>query len=150
MTAGRIIAGLLAIAAAVFVVAPIVRPGEHLAVLVHHLAHAVVLIGGSALGLALARPRSEAAEQTWWLVPALGAATVAMLLMWPQVYEFTEPSPLLHAVDHLVLAALGFTAAYAGQRYRAGAGWIVTGIVALMAITAAGGFGGFIRDSYPQ
>jgi uncharacterized membrane protein YeiH len=70
--------------------------------------------------------------------------------MWPSLYEFTESRPVLHALDHLVLGALGFAAAYAGQRYRDGVGWIASGVVVLMAITAAGGFGGLIRDSYPQ
>ena len=150
MTVGRWIAGLIIVVAIIFVIAPVLRSGEHLATLVHHLTHGVILIGGSALGLALARPQRQATEQAWWLVPTVSATIVAMVLMWPSLYEFTESRPVLHALDHLVLGVLGFAAAYAGQRYRDGVGWIVSGVVVLMAITAAGGFGGLIRDSYPQ
>ncbi len=150
MTAGRIVAGLIVIAAVVLVFAPIWRSGEHLTILVHHLAHGAVLIGGSALGLALAVPQRQAAERTGWLVPATGAAIVVMVLMWPTLYEFTESRPMLHVLDHLVIGVLGFTAAYAGQRYRAGVGWILSGVVVLMAVTAAGGFGDLMRGSYPQ
>lgn len=150
MTVARWIAGFIIVAAVIFVLAPILRSGEHLATLVHHLTHGVILIGGSALGLALAKPRRQATEQARWLIPAVSATIVAMLLMWPPLYEFTEPRPIMHALDHLLLGVLGFVAAYAGQRYRDGVGWIVSGVVVLMAITAAGGFGGLIRDSYPQ
>jgi hypothetical protein len=150
LTAGRIVAGLIVIAAAIFVFAPIWRSGEHLTLLVHHLAHGVVLIGGSALGLALATPQRQVAERTGWLVPAAGAVIVVMVLMWPTLYEFTESRPVLHILDHLGIGAFGFTAAYAGQRYRAGVGWILSGVVVLMAITAAGGFGDLIRGSYSQ
>jgi hypothetical protein len=150
VTAGRIIAWLVVVVAVSFVLAPVLRSGEHLATLVHHLTHGVILIGGSALGLALAKPQLQATERTGWLVPTVIATIVAMLLMWPSLYELTESRPLLHVLDHLAIGVLGFVAAYAGQRYRAGVGWIAAGVVVLMAITAAGGFGGFIRDSYPQ
>lgn len=150
MTAGRMIAGLIVVAAVIFVLAPVWRSGEHLATLVHHLTHGVILMGGSALGLALAKPQHQATERTWWLVPTVSATIFVMLLMWPPLYEFTESRRVLHALDHLALGAFGFAAAYAGQRYRTGVGWIVAGVVVLMAITAAGGFGGLIRDSYPQ
>ncbi len=150
LTIGRVVLWLLVVAGAGALFAPIWHPGEHLATLVHHLAHAVVLVGGCALGLAIAQPRPTMSEQTWWLVPAIGASLVVMLLMWPSLYEATESSVLLHLLDHLALAVCGFTAAYAGQRYRFGAGWILAGVVLLMAITAAGGFGGLIRGSYSQ
>jgi hypothetical protein len=150
VTVGRLIAGLIVFAAVIFVLAPVLRSGEHLATLPHHLAHAVILIGGSALGLALAKPRRQATEQAWWLMPTISATIGAMLLMWPSLYEFTESRPGLHALDHLAIGVVGFVAAYAGERYRVGVGWIVSGVIVLMAITAAGGFGGLIRDSYPQ
>jgi uncharacterized membrane protein YeiH len=150
VTAGRIVAGLIVIAALALVFAPIWRSGEHLSTLVHHLAHGAVLIGGSALGLALATPQRQAAERTGWLIPAAGAAIVVMVLMWPTLYEYTESRPVLHVLDHIGIGLFGFTAAYAGQRYRAGVGWILSVVVLLMAITAAGGFGDLIRGSYPQ
>jgi hypothetical protein len=150
VTAGRIVAGLIVIAAAVLVFAPIWRSGEHLTTLVHHLAHGAVLVGGSALGLAFATPQRQAAERTGWLVPAVGAAVVVMVLMWPTLYEYTESRPVLHVLDHLGIGLFGFTAAYAGQRYRDGVGWILSGVVVLMAVTAAGGFGDLLRGSYTQ
>lgn len=73
-----------------------------------------------------------------------------MVLMWPTLYKFTESRPVLHILDHLGIGAFGFTAAYAGQRYCGGVGWILSGVVVLMAITAAGGFGDLIRGSYSQ
>lgn len=147
---GRIVAWLIVVAAAITVFAPVWHPGEHLAILAHHLAHTIILAGGATLGLAIVQPRPQPTERAQWLIPAIGASIVVMLLMWPSLYELTESSLTLHILDHLALGVCGFIAAYAGQRYRVGAGWILAGVVMLMAITAAGGFGGLIRDSYPH
>lgn len=110
----------------------------------HHLVHAVLIIGGaaSALALATASPRpAPRPERPGWLVPALLAPLVGMVLMVPTFYPYLNTHPLAHSLAHLGFVVAGFVTAGCGERYRIGIGWAMTLFFEVMAVAAAFGFG---------
>lgn len=122
--------------------APELRINEHLDVRVHHLVHALILLGGVATGLlAAAAGRRHDGEHPLWLIPAVLTPSLAMLLMWPSTYEYLEHHPLLHFVNHVVFASLGALTAYSGERYWRKIGWAAGMALVLTGFLAAGGFG---------
>ncbi|TAM88266.1 hypothetical protein EPN42_09620 [bacterium] len=135
----------VALLAAACVVASVVPPIEsssvRLDVQTHHLAHAVIIALGLALGLVIASARPVREERPAWLLVAIVSPLMAMLLMIPATYDFTESHPLLHALDHLVFAALSLLTAYAGEQYLRGVGWAAAVALEMMAVGAAFGYG---------
>ncbi|TAM78326.1 hypothetical protein EPN44_00620 [bacterium] len=144
MTASRrtlVIALLAAACVVASVVPPIESSSIRLDVQTHHLAHAVIIALGLALGLVIASGRPVREEQPAWLLAALASPLLAMLLMIPATYDFTETHPVLHALDHLVFAALSLLTAYGGEHYLRGVGWAAAIALELMAVGAAFGYG---------
>jgi hypothetical protein len=90
-----ILGGLGAIAVLVGALVPFFVH-RHETIQAHHLKHAIYILGGSFLGLALAqvfpgdRPNRE---QALWLLPAILAPLVQMFLMYPSLYEWMMTSP---------------------------------------------------------
>ncbi|HVA38656.1 MAG TPA: hypothetical protein VNJ51_13700 [Candidatus Dormibacteraeota bacterium] len=132
---------LAGVTLAVAMAPPILEPAVRLDVRDHHIAHAIVMAFGAALGLALAASAPGSGERPAWLVPVIVAPLLAMALMNPASYEFIELRPVLHATDHLALAALAVLTSYGGQRYQRGVGWAAAVFLELMALGAAFGFG---------
>ncbi len=125
-----------------FALAPAYRTGVEFPVRIHHLLHAIILIGAALSGLLIAR-RSPAAftKRATWLVLSIVAPMLAMLLMWPSEYSPLEKLPAAHVFEHLGLALLGFLTAYAGQQYAYGVGTAMALSLWTMAFLAAWGFG---------
>lgn len=126
----------------IFALAPSYRGIVEFPVRVHHLLHAVILIGAALAGLLIARRTSAPlAKRASWLVLSIVAPMLAMLLMWPSEYSPLDKLPLAHVFDHLGLVLLGFLTAYAGQQYAYGVGTAMTLSLWTMAFLAAWGFG---------
>ena len=125
-----------------FALAPGYRGEVDFPVRIHHLLHAVILIGGAIAGLLLAR-RSQApfTERATWLVLSILAPMLAMILMWPSEYSPLDKIPMAHVFEHLGLLILGFLTAYAGQQYAYGVGTAMSLSLWAMAFLAAWGFG---------
>lgn len=125
-----------------FALAPLYRGNVEFPVRVHHLLHAVILVGAALAGLLIAR-RSAAplAVRAVWLVASIVAPLLAMLLMWPSDYSPLEKLPAAHTLEHLGLLLLGFLTAYAGQLYARGVGAAMALSLWTMAFLAAWGFG---------
>lgn len=138
----RRVAGLVVLAATVvFALAPLYRSGD-VTVPVHHLLHAIMLFGAALAALLLtASPKPPLHGSTWWLVLAVIAPLLAMLLMWPSEYSVFDRSPLLHTSEHMGLVVLGFVTAFAGCRYAPGIGAVASASLVLMALLAIGGYG---------
>lgn len=114
-----------------------------LPILQHHLIHAAIIAAGAALAMVTTRKAANTTEHPLWLIPAISALVLLMLLMLPSVYATLDHNGLLHMADHLALLCAGFLAVFAGQRYRAGTGWALGALAVLMALSAAGGFGAY-------
>jgi mono/diheme cytochrome c family protein len=125
-----------------FALAPLYRPHVELPIREHHLLHAVVLIGAALSGLLCARVvRHVSRIRTLWLIVAILAPMLAMLLMWPSEYSPLDKLPAAHTVEHLGLVVLGFATAFAGERYANGVGVAMSLSLWMMALLAAWGFG---------
>ena len=140
MTARRIGYAVLALTI-LFALAPLYRGQVEFPTRVHHLLHAVILIGAALSGLLIARPQARSSARGLWLVASVVAPMLAMLLMWPSEYSPLEKLPGAHTAEHLGLVLFGFITAYAGQQYAAGVGVAMSLSMWLMAFLAAWGFG---------
>lgn len=125
-----------------FALAPVYRGAVEIPVRVHHLLHAIMLIGSALAGLLIVqRTPAPFAKRASWLVLSIVAPMLAMLLMWPSEYSPLDRLPAAHVFDHLGLVLLGFLTAYAGQQYANGVGTAMTLSLWTMAFLAAWGFG---------
>ncbi len=110
--------GILLFATVAFALAPLVRRNVEISIAEHHLLHAAVLAGAVIAGIVFAsadpRPRAGGAG---WLLVALVAPVLAMLLMWPSEYAYFGTHPYGHVLEHLGLVALGALTGYGGPRY---------------------------------
>lgn len=117
---------------------------HHESIQAHHLKHAIYILGGGFLGLALAqafpgdRPNQE---QALWLLPAILAPLVQMFLMYPSLYDWMMAHPPVHFLQHLAIGLMPTLATFAGQRYTQGIGWIVGASAVVMAFAASFGYG---------
>jgi hypothetical protein len=144
-------AGRARIAAYVFLalafgslIVPLLPGAEALPVWKHHLVHGGVLALSAASGLLFARRREpDAAEpgSGLWIIFTVFAPVASMFLMWPTTYEWFEAHPAAHASEHFCFIVLGFVAAYAGERYVRGVGWVSAIATVATAVAAAAGFG---------
>lgn len=105
----------------------------------HHLLHGMLILGGVATAIALAN--GAPSGKSGWLFGVVGAPLLIMFLMWPSLYDLLDAAPIAHVGEHLAIAALGFTCAYAGQRYANGVGVLMGILTVGMAVLASGGFG---------
>lgn len=126
----------------IFALAPAYRAEAEFPTRIHHLLHAVILIGAALSGLLIAR-RSPAplTQRALWLVVSIIAPLIAMFLMWPSEYSPLDKLPAAHSFEHLGLALFGFLTAYAGQQYAYGVGTAMALSLWAMAFLAAWGFG---------
>ncbi len=109
---------------------------------VHHLLHAGMAAGAGMLALALAAGlKKRDRERDWWMIPAVLAPAVGLLLMWPSEYAYLMSHPWLHVCDHLGIALAGFLAVFSAQAYVRGLGWPMLILMVAMDAAAAGGFG---------
>jgi hypothetical protein len=135
---------LCALASTIVPLLPFVEP---LPVWKHHLAHAIVLTLAAASGLEFAalhrlgQGRPAGSGSGGWLVVTVCMPLLSMFLMWPTTYAWLERHPPAHGAEHLCFVALGFMAAYGGEKYVPGVGWISAIMTVLTAVAAAGGFG---------
>ncbi len=136
------VGGLALVATILFALAPLYRSGIEISTAQHHLLHAAMLAGAALSGILFAGSAArERPGGALWLVIAMVAPVLAMLLMWPSEYAYFETHPYGHVAEHLGLVLFGFTTGYAGQRYANGVGW-ATGIsVVAMAVLAIWGYG---------
>ena len=124
-----------------FAFAPLLGEGD-VSVPIHHLLHVVLLFGAAVSALLIVSPPTGPQRgRALWLLLAIVAPLLAMFMMWPSDYSIFERTPMLHSVQHLGIVFLGFLTAYAGQRYAAGIGIVVSSCLWLMGILAAGGYG---------
>lgn len=136
----RIVASAAVLIALVLSLMPVITGERAIDVHSHHIDHAVLMLFGAVIGLALYHRRDDR-EASRWIWAALLPALVAMLLMSPALYALVEQSPPLHALDHIVFVALAALTAYAGQRYVYGIGWVSALFLETMAFVAAFGYG---------
>ncbi len=138
-TAAAVVAALTVAAAA----RAILEGPEVIDVTEHHLQHAVLILGGVATALLLARARRRVSPLSHpaWLAPALLAPLAAMALMVPTFYAYLNLHPPAHAVTHVGLVITGFLTAWCGERYRGGMGWATSILIEIMAVAAAFGWG---------
>jgi mono/diheme cytochrome c family protein len=138
----RALGSIVLVLTVLFALAPAYRGAVELPVRIHHLLHAVILIGAAISGLLIAR-RAPAtfSARALWLVLSIIAPMLAMLLMWPSEYSPLEKLPAAHVLEHLGLVLLGFATAYAGQQYANGVGVAMSLSLWTMAFLAAWGFG---------
>jgi hypothetical protein len=117
---------------------------------VHHLEHAVLVVGGGLLGLLAARwawppGRRFSWEKSPWLRPAalgllVGEPLVLMAIMIPSTSPWIEAHPPVHALEHLVLIGLGAMLGLVGRLFSPALGWLLVALTAgMMAV-----FGGMI------
>lgn len=130
------------IATIVIALAPLAGGEAEIPIWQHHLFHAVIIFGAVVAGIALFTPaHREPRPSPAWLVAAMIAPGLAMVMMWPSEYGFFETHAFGHALEHLGIAFFALASAVAGQRFAAGVGW-ATGASALgMALLCAPGFG---------
>ena len=135
--------GFAALAATLlFALAPAYRSGVEYPVRVHHLLHALMLIGSAIAGMLLVSGgRAGRATRALWLVGAVVAPIFAMLLMWPSEYSPLESLPAAHVAEHLGLVLCGLVTGYAGEVFASGVGVAMSLSLWLMAFLAAWGFG---------
>ncbi len=107
----------------------------------HHLLHVIMLVGAGVSALLLTSPVTLSRGRAPWLVLSIVSPLLAMFLMWPSDYSVFERSPMLHVAQHLGLVFFGFLTGYAGQRYAAGIGIVMSLSLWLMGLLAIGGFG---------
>lgn len=115
---------------------------EDVSIAVHHLQHAGMAAGAGLLALALAAklpPHNR--ERGGWVLPAVLAPVVGLVLMWPSEYAWMEHSHLGHFLEHLGIALCSFLAVFAAQAYVRGLGWPMLVLLVGMDAAAAGGFG---------
>ena len=127
-------------------VVPVLPGAEALPVWKHHLVHGLVLALSATSGLlfAAARPSSAATDGPGggaWIILTVLAPIASMFLMWPTTYDWLEAHPTAHASEHFCFVILGFVAAYAGERYVRGVGWVSAIATVATAVVAAAGFG---------
>lgn len=120
---------------------PLLRGPVELPVTQHHLLHAILLVGAALAGVLCGRRNVLRRPSPAWIVVAMIAPMLAMLLMWPSGYSYFERHPAGHALEHIGIVACGFLAGFAGERFAAGVGWATGGSAVLMALLAAFGFG---------
>jgi hypothetical protein len=109
---------------------------------VHHLLHAGMAVGAGMLAMVLATllpPQNR--ERSGWVIPAVLAPAVGLLLMWPSEYAYLMGHPFLHVLDHMGIALCSVLAVFAAQAYVRGLGWPMLVLVIGMDAGAAGGFG---------
>jgi mono/diheme cytochrome c family protein len=136
------VVGLIVLGVAVlFAGLPLLRGPVELPVTQHHLLHAALLVGAALAGVLCGRRDALRRAAPAWIVLAMIAPILAMLLMWPSDYSFFEQHPAGHALEHVGIIACGFLAGFAGERFAAGVGWATGGSAVLMALLAAFGFG---------
>ena len=125
-----------------FALAPAYRGQVELPVREQHLLHATVLVLAALTGLLFARSAAPAkSSRAFWVIVAVVAPALAMLLMWPSEYSPLDHLPAAHTAEHLGLALLGFLTAYAGQQYARGVGVAMSLSLWTMAFLSAWGFG---------
>jgi mono/diheme cytochrome c family protein len=125
-----------------FALAPAYRGSVEFPVRMHHLLHAVILVGAALSGLLVARRGpAQLSVRAVWLILSIVAPVLAMLLMWPSEYSPLDKLPAAHVLEHLGLILLGFGTAYAGQMYAGGVGVAMSLSLWGMAFLAAWGFG---------
>ena len=134
--------GWLTLAATViFALSPLYRRGE-MSIPLHHLLHVIMLFGAAVSALMIAAPGTPPARgRAPWLLLSIVSPLLAMFLMWPSEYSVFERAPLLHVAQHLGLVFFGFLTGYAGKRYAAGIGVVMSASLWLMGLLAIGGFG---------
>lgn len=127
-------------------VVPVLPGAEALPVWKHHLVHGAVLALAAASGLSFAALRARRSPPAGsgagaWIILTVLAPVASMFLMWPTTYAWFEDHPAAHASEHFVFIVLGFVAAYSGERYVSGVGWMSGIATVATAIAAAAGFG---------
>lgn len=127
-------------ATVVFALAPLYREGE-VSVPLHHLLHAIMLVGAAVSALLIVSPVALSRGRAIWLILSIVSPLLAMFLMWPSDYSVFERSPMLHVAQHLGLVVFGFLTGYAGQRYAAGIGVVMSLSLWLMSFLAIEGYG---------
>lgn len=141
MNSRRLWAWVILGATIIFALAPLYREGD-LPIPLHHLLHAIMLFGAGVAALMLTAPGARSARgRGVWLIIAIVSPLLAMFLMWPSEYAVFEHAPWLHVAQHLGLVSLGFLTAYAGKRFAAGIGIVMSASLWLMALLAVGGYG---------
>lgn len=139
---GRTVGQVILIATVAFALAPLYRPEAELPIRLHHLVHAAIVIGaGLSALLIVRRTPAPVGRNVPWLLLSITSPMLAMLLMWPSSYSVLDTSALAHVADHLCLALLAFTTAYAGRQYAQGVGVAMSLSLWAMALLAAWGFG---------
>lgn len=130
-------AGIVALIASFM---PLFTGERNIGVHTHHIDHAVLMLFGVIIGLAVYRPKGEAISPLWlWLT--LLPLIAAMVLMSPALYAIVDARPIAHSFGHLVFVILAALCAYAGQRYVRGVGWMSAFLLEIMAFAAAFGYG---------
>lgn len=134
--------GTVGAAIMVYGVMVVVFSHEMTTIPVHHLLHAGMAVGAGMLAMALATllPRRDR-ERSGWVVLAVLAPAVGLLLMWPSQYAYLMAHPWLHVLDHVGIALCSLVAVFAAQAYVRGLGWLMLVLVVGMDAAAAGGFG---------
>jgi hypothetical protein len=118
------------------------RMHEMTTIPVHHLLHAGMAAGAGLVAMALAAnlPVRDR-ERSWWVLPAVLAPAIGMVLMWPSAYARLMGHAWLHFLDHLGIVVCSALAVFAAQAYVRGLGWPVLVLLVGMDAAAAGGFG---------
>jgi mono/diheme cytochrome c family protein len=136
------VAAIALFATILYALAPIIRGGVQIPTAQHHLLHAAMLAGAAFSGILFAGwEHRERRGAGGWLVAAVIAPVLAMLLMWPSEYSYFELHPYGHVAEHLGLIGLGFLTGYSGQQYANGIGWASGISICAMAVLAAWGYG---------
>jgi hypothetical protein len=145
VTSLRIVAYLLLFAALTSALVPLLPAAEALPVWKHHLVHALVLALSASAGFLFAYQttgrRAARGGAEIWLYVTVCTPVISMFLMWPTTYAWLEHHPHAHSVEHLGFVALGFAAAYGGERYMPGVGLASGAATVLSAVVAAFGLG---------
>lgn len=136
----RVVGAIVLGATFLFSLAPLVRGGD-LPTAEHHLLHAAILAGAAFAGILFASTTTPSPRRMAWLIAALVAPMVAMLLMWPSEYAFFEQHKFGHVLEHLGILVCGFVSGYGGQRFARGIGWAAGTSAVAMGVLAAWGYG---------
>ncbi len=122
-------------------------PDPDLSIRNHHIQHLFFILGGGLWGIALAGvlmpPAAHEARtgRSAWLVPAILAPVAVMFVMWPSTYQYIEAHATVHALEHGVFIVLGGLTTFAGSGFSQSTGWLLGGMVSVMAWAAAFGYG---------
>jgi mono/diheme cytochrome c family protein len=139
---GRVAGLAIAVAAVLYAIAPLVRGPAELPIPQHHLLHALLVAASAVAGILMCQPRARGTRSSpGWIVVAMVAPILTMMLMWPSEYSFFEQHPAGHVLEHLGLVGLAFLTGFAGERFARGVGWASGGSAFLMALLAVWGFG---------